>query len=65
MDLTRRVGINYEKRKSLLSGLAFFLLRRLYTGQAGLWPGTSGSGGTGRQTAGTGGKSQETDTALC
>ena len=40
---------------SFLKGPAsFFVLLRLYTGQAGLWPGAGSRGGGGRQTVGTG-----------
>ena len=44
--------------------LRFFMLRRLYTGQAGLWPGTGGGGGGGRQAEGASGERPQTATAL-
>ena len=39
-------------------------LRRLYTGQAGLWPGAGSGGGGGRQTAGTGGERPQAATKV-
>ena len=50
---------------SFLKGPAsFFVLLRLYTGQAGLWPGTGGGGGGGRQAEGASGERPQTATAL-